>query len=106
MFLLIFSAPHIIIRIEKDSAPIRYNINNKKGVYIMNEIKTTNAERVKKSHAQNYSQLRVNVRKEKLEIWKQYAASKNTSLYALVNQFFEDAMEKDGFVPEAPKTEE
>ena len=72
----------------------------------MNENKTTNAERVKKCHEKNYSQLRVNVRSDKLDVWKQYAASKGISLYALVNQFFDEAIEKDGFIPEKPTSEE
>lgn len=75
-----------------------------KGDVIMDEKKTTNSERVKKCHEKNYGQLRVNVRNDKLDIWKQYAAYKGTSLYALVNQFFEEAIEKDNFIPE--KTEE
>ena len=70
-----------------------------KGVLLMNENKTTNAERVKKCLKENYRQLRVNVRSDKLDVWKQYAASKGTSLYALVNQFFDEAIEKDGFIP-------
>lgn len=67
---------------------------------------TKKNESSKKCMEKNYSQLRVNVRTDKLDVWKQYAAAKNTSLYALVNKFFEEAIEKDGFIPEMPKTEE
>lgn len=66
----------------------------------------TSTQQARKSLENNYRKLGVNVRKEKYEIWKQYAESKGLSMYALVNQLFEEAIERDGFIPEAPKTEE
>lgn len=65
----------------------------------------SNSESVKKCLKENYSQLRITVRKEKLEIWKQYAESKGISITALVNQFFEQGIEKDGFIPKETKSE-
>ena len=56
-------------------------------------------ESKKKCLENNYHKLGVNVRKEKYEVWKQYAESKGLSMYALVNQLFDEAIEKDGFVP-------
>jgi len=53
----------------------------------------------RKSLDKNYKALRVNVRKEKYEVWREYADSKGLSLYALVNQLFENAIEADGCVP-------
>lgn len=66
----------------------------------------TNSEIVQKCLKENYKQLRVNVKSEKLEVWKEYAAFKGTSLYTLVNQFFEEAIEKDGFISESQKSED
>lgn len=66
----------------------------------------TNSKGMSKTLANNYRKLNVNVKKDKYEIWKQYAESKNLSLYALVNQLFDEAIEKDGFIPEKPTSEE
>lgn len=53
----------------------------------------------------NYKKLNVNVRKEKYEIWKAYAENKGLSMYALVNELFEKAIEADGFVYEKSEEE-
>lgn len=72
----------------------------------MKETKNAKTESAKKCLKENYGQLRITVRKEKLEVWKQYAESKGISITALVNQFFEQGIEKDGFIPEKPTSEE
>lgn len=61
---------------------------------------TTSSERVQKCLTNNYKQVKVNVRLEKYDIWKQYVDSKGTSFYALLTQLMDEAIERDGFVPE------
>lgn len=65
----------------------------------------TKTKGMSKTLANNYRKLNVNVKKDRYDIWKQYAESKGLSLYALVNQLFEEAIEKDGFVPERQNDE-
>ena len=66
----------------------------------MAEKKTSsNSERVQKCLTNNYKQVKVNVRLEKYDIWKQYVDSKGISFYALITQLIDEAIEKDGFVP-------
>lgn len=69
---------------------------------------TANARRVGKCKKEHYSQLRVSVRNEKLDMWKAYAKSKDIAISALVNQMFEESMAKDNFVyvPENSNNEE
>ena len=55
-----------------------------------------------KSLANNYKQLRVNVKKETYYSWEQYAKTKGMSMYAMIHQFFSEAIEADRFTPDIP----
>lgn len=54
----------------------------------------------------NYKQYKINVRKEKFAVWEQYAASQGKSMRALLIEIMDREIEKSGFVPEKPKSEE
>ena len=60
----------------------------------------TSTPRTRKCLETNYKKLSVNVKSDKYEIWKKYAESKGLSMYALVNELFENAMKNDGFISE------
>lgn len=63
----------------------------------------SNSERVQKCLSNNYKQVKVNVRLEKYDIWKQYIDSKGISFYALITQLIDKAIEEDNFLPESKK---
>lgn len=60
----------------------------------------TSTKTAKKCLENNYKHLGVNVKLEKYELWKKYAEFKGMSMYALVNELFDNAIKNDGFVPE------
>ena len=47
-----------------------------------------------------YHHYGMNVRNEKFYVWSEYAKSKNTSLYALIQKVMDEAIAAEGFVPE------
>lgn len=69
------------------------------------ELKQRQNKSVQKTLTNNYKQFRVNVKKSIYYEWEQYAKSKGMSMYALLHQFFSEAMEKDGFTPDIPYSE-
>lgn len=60
----------------------------------------TSTKTARKCLDATYKHLGVNVKSDKYEIWKKYAESKGLSMYALVNELFENAMKNDGFISE------
>ena len=67
-----------------------------------NEKVEANKKRVSECLARNYKQYKLNIRKEEFYIWTKYAESKGISVYAMVKQAVEAAIEKDGFTPDIP----
>ena len=70
--------------------------------YTEEELKSRQNKSVQKTLVNNYKQFRVNVKKPTYYLWNEYAKSKGMSMYALLHQFFEEAIEKDGFTPDVP----
>lgn len=69
------------------------------------EMKYRRSQNTQKTLANNYKQLRVNVKKPVYYVWNEYAKSKGMSLFAMVHKFFEDAIAADNFTPDVPYDE-
>lgn len=69
------------------------------------EIKKRKNQSTQKTIQNHYKQYKINVRKEEFYIWTKYAESKGISVYAMVKQAVEAAVEKDGFTPDIPYSE-
>lgn len=70
--------------------------------YTDDEARIRKNQSTQKTIQNYYKQYKLNIRKEEFYIWTKYADSKGISVYAMVKQAVEAAVEKDGFTPDIP----